>query len=119
MSEFKVLEKNEKLVSWVGVRLNSVAEGSTGFFNSIIPYFVLLQLITSSISCLVFTFIYWPQIEIISDAFVVGLVVFQAAGMYLSFGLNLKSVKAVHIHLQEIVNELGKSSDSKSKTNCI
>lgn len=111
MRKFKVLEHNEKFITCLGIRSYCFTEPTNEFFKSISSYYILWILITSVISSLVFTCLHWPQIEMITSSTMVLVGCYQASGMFMSFGLNMKKVKAVHLQLQEIINSLGNSSE--------
>lgn len=108
MSRFKVLEFNENFMVWQGIRAYRLDEDTNEFFSSFIPYFILWTLTTSVASSGTFVYIYWPDVEVISNSVMVVMGCYQTAGMFYSFGRNMLKVKAVHNHLQEIVNEQGK-----------
>lgn len=107
MKKFKVLDHNEKFIACLGIRSYCFTEPTNEFFKSISSYYILWILITSVISSSVFTCCHWPQIEMITSSTMVSMACYQASGMFLSFGLNMKKVKAVHLQLQEIINSLG------------
>lgn len=108
MLKFKVLEYNEKVMSWLGIRLFQPADKSLSFLF----YSIFLLLVTCTISCIIFIYINWPKMETIYSTIIVSIVTYQTSGMFLSFGLNTKKVSTVHLQLQDIVDEQGDYSYS-------
>lgn len=50
----------------------------------------------------------WPQLEVISASCLIISGQSQTFGMFLSFGLKMEKVKALHVKLQGIVDDDGK-----------
>lgn len=110
MSKFKVLKYNEYFMKWLGVASYDLTDKSNEFFNSILPYLILILSICYVLSSIGFTYLNWPQFEIISGSCIVALSGTQTGGMFFSFGLRMKQVKAVHLQLQQIVDSEGKKN---------
>lgn len=109
MQKFEVLEQNKRFISWFGVHSYRLTEPTNDFFMSIRPYFILCISIIGVISGTVLIFSEWPQIDKISGGTMLGVGCLQAFGALLSFGLNMKKVKKVHLQLQAIIDDQGNS----------
>lgn len=115
MSTFKVLEYNEIYMSWLGIRPNRFDKDSNDFFQSLWPYCVLSVNVCTTASSVVYVRTNWPHLDIVAQACVVCMSMIQTGGMFFSFGLNAKLVKAVHCQLQEIGDGQGDSNKNKNK----
>lgn len=109
MAKFKVLKYNENFMNWLGVRSYHLNEPINEFFSSFLPNYILLVSTVNAISSIVYTYMSWPQMEIISESIIVVLGCVEALGMFYSFGSKIKKIKAVHFGLQAIINEEGTS----------
>lgn len=103
-SKFKVLKYNEMFMNCLGVRPYRFDQDSNEFFESIRAIAVLVVSLCSTISCVTFVQQNWPHLDVVSQACVVSIAMLQSGGMFSSFGLNMKTMKAVHRELQGIVD---------------
>lgn len=97
-------------MTWFGIRSYRLTEETNEFFNSISSYLILLCTMCYVLSSIAFTYLNWPQFELISGSCIVALSGSQTGGMFLSFGLKMKKVKLVHVQLQQIVDSEGESN---------
>lgn len=102
---FKVLKYNEIFMAWVGVRAYRFTMQTNEFFTSVVPLYIIFMVIVFTTSSIVFFSLSWPKFE--SETCIVFLCGFQILGMLLSFGSKMNTIKAVHLRLQEIVDEVG------------
>lgn len=106
MVNFKVLEHNQKFLSWIGIDLHDLNEPKNTFFYSITAYYFLFTIITLTImGSALYVFEYWPQFDIISQPIMFVFGGSSSIGLILSVGINMKSVKVLHLKLQTIVDE--------------
>lgn len=102
---FKVLKNNELFMAWVGVRAYRFTERTNEFFTSFVPWYILLMVSVFTISSIVYFYMSLPRFE--SETCIVFLCGFQILGMLFSFGSEMHTIKAVHLSLQQIVDEEG------------
>lgn len=102
---FKVLKNNELFMAWVGVRAYRFTERTNEFFTSFVPWYILLMVSLFTISSIVYFYMSLPRFE--SETCIVFLCGFQILGMLFSFGSEMNTIKAVHLSLQQIVDEEG------------
>lgn len=102
---FKVLKYNEIFMAWVGVRAYRFTTQTNEFFTSVVPLYIIFMVIVFTTSSIVYFSLIWPKFE--SETCIVFLCGFQILGMLLSFGSKMNTIKAVHLRLQEIVDEEG------------
>lgn len=106
MTKFRVLKYNQDFMARFGIHSHRLTEPVNEFFRSFASYFMLFHIGIFCIgaSC---AFVY-KNINDLGLAFATCLVVvagFQAGGMFLSVGLNMTTVKTLHLKLQNIVSE--------------
>lgn len=102
---FNVLEFNQNFMARIGINSHDLTESRNEFFRSIVAYFILFNLIGwCVVSSSVFVYENIEHLDLaLQTAFVI-VAGFQAGGMFLGVGLNMKAVKTVQLRLQEIVN---------------
>lgn len=106
MKEFKVLEYNQISMRWAGIHSKDLYKPTNEFFKSFATYYILFSVISFTIgSSAVFVYKYSSNFEVVSEPSLIVIAGSQAAGMFLSVGLNMKKIKILHIKLQEIVDE--------------
>lgn len=108
MVKLKVLETNQNFINWLGVRKFNFNEDTNEFFTSFFPYYDLFITLSFVIASISFSVIHWPQMDIVCESCIVVLSGSQVSGMFFSFGMKIKKIKAVHIQLQEIINGEGR-----------
>lgn len=59
------------------------------------------------ISAMLYAYNSWPQLEIVSGSAIIGFDGLLSSGMFVSFWLKFKTVKTVHVRLQQIIDEEG------------
>lgn len=94
-------------MAWLGVRSYRFTGQTNEFFNSIIPYYLLLVGISYTLSSFVYSYMKWPRLEMMSDAILIGLGGVQIICIFFCFGSKMRTIKEVHLKLQQIVDEQG------------
>lgn len=101
-----VLKFNQNFMAHIGLNSHHLAESKNEFFRSIFAYFILFNLI---VWCVISTSVFaYQNLANLELALVTALFIvagFQSCGMFLSVGLNMTAVKALHLRLQQIVDE--------------
>lgn len=111
VNQFKVLKYHEYMLFKLGIFLNEFSQKSilkNGFFKSPIICYMLFVSMTFIISST--TYAYQNVIEFSATLraclFTIGTI--QATGMFINFGFNTSKIQAVHLKLQELVDEANK-----------
>lgn len=107
MKKFKVLERNAIFMNLLGIRAYRFDRDSNDFFQSFGPYYILFVALCAAVSSTLFIQKNWPHLDIVSPAITCFIGVLHTGSMFVSFGLNMKTVKKVHRQLQGIVDEQG------------
>lgn len=108
MTTFKVLEKIETYIAWLGVRFHRLAEHKNEFFQSFLPHYLVIVSLSAVASTGMFIYLKWPSLEIIlRTSSIVFIAMIQVTGMFVSFGSKMEQVKSMHFQLQNIANEQG------------
>lgn len=110
MAKFRVLAYNQIFLSFLGIRFDRSTQETSEFFTTILPYCFLFVSISGLISSSVFIYMNRAHLENVFQSSIVFIAMLQSGGMFISFGLKIKQVKAVHFHLQDFVNEQGDQS---------
>lgn len=106
MERIKVFELNQYVMEILGIHSHRLDEPSNEFYSSIMPYyFVCFDVVFLTISSAVFAVQNIDKLTLALQnvSLVVGGI--QSAGMYISIGINMLKVKALHLKLQEVVNK--------------
>lgn len=106
-STLKVLKYNEKYITLMAIDIEKFGEEknlSSIFIRSWLLSVPIL-FIMSAVMC---TYVNWPNMEICTMSSVWIFAGSQSSGMFLSFVLELNSVKSLHIQLQQFIAEQGK-----------
>lgn len=107
MKSLNVLKYNQKLMAAIGIYSHHLTGPGNEFFKSMVTYyclFVVLGLFIMSSGS--FAFKNMEQFMDALEAMSMVIVGIQCGGMHLSIGLNMKAVKALHLKLQGIVDEI-------------
>lgn len=106
MAKFKVLKLNQTYLTRIGIHCQQPDEQTNVFFRTFTAYYYLFTIFSFTItSSAVFAYKNWPQMDIISEPCLIVIAGLQVIGMYLSVGINIRKVKALHNELQEIVDK--------------
>lgn len=106
LEKFKVLEYNQISMGWLGIHSKNLNEPTNEFYSSFIAFYVLFNVVSFTImSSAVYMYLNINHFEIISESGLVAIAGVQAAGMFLSIGMNLNKIKRLHLTLQEIVDK--------------
>lgn len=101
---FKVLEYNQMIMARIGIHSHNLDDPSNEFYTNFISYYFLFVIIFLIFGSIVFVCINWPQYNVISDPCLIAVGCMQVGGMFLGFGLKMKTVKQLHLELQEFVD---------------
>lgn len=114
MAGFKVLQSNQHLMARLGINSYCLRSLKNEFFHSI-PAFCItfITIAFTIISCAVFIYENISNYESVIDAAMCGFAGMQGCGMFISIGLNMKNVKALHLKLQEIVDTISLADDDE------
>lgn len=104
--KFHVLKFNQNLMARIGINSHHLTGSKNEFLRSFAVYYILFNLIALCIiSSTVFAYQNSDHIEVALLTILVIVAGFQSSGMFLSVGLNIQTVKTLHLRLQEIVND--------------
>lgn len=106
-SKLKVLKYNEKYITLMAIDIEKYGE-EKNLFSMFIRSWLLSVPILFIMSAVICTYINWPNMEICTMSSVWIFAGSQSSGMFLSFVLELDSVKSLHIQLQQFIAEQGK-----------
>lgn len=106
MLPFKVLKYNQALMAKIGIYSYRLTEPTNEFFNSSSTYFILFHVIVFVlIGGIVYATNNVSDFTIVLETCVTIIGGIQCGGMYLSIGLKMRKVKALHLKLQKIVDD--------------
>lgn len=105
MAKFKVLKYNQTLMSWQGIHSMNLTQPTNEFHRSLSSYYIAFTLFAFVITSAVRIYGYWPAIELILKPCSVAFGGVQCVGMFISIGLQMKRIKALHLELQRIIDE--------------
>lgn len=109
MAKFKVLKYNQMLMSWQGIHSHRLSEPTNEFHRSLSSYYVVFTLFAFVIASAVRIHSYWPEVEPILKPCSVAFGGVQCVGMFISIGLQMNRIKALHLELQRIIDKGEKS----------
>lgn len=90
----------------IGIYSYNLNEPKNEFLRSIAAYYFLFTMTVFSVGgSAVFTCKHWPQFDLISQPLMFVFGCSGTTGLMLSVGLNMKSVKSLHLKLQQIVDK--------------
>lgn len=113
MSKFKVLHHNQKIMARLGINSHSLRSLTNEFFHSFSAFCITsITIIFTIISCIVFIYENITNYESVIDAAMCSFAGLQGCGMFISIGLNMKNVKALHLKLQEIIDNISDNDDN-------
>lgn len=106
MAKFNVLESNQAYMAWLGIYSYHLTEPSNEFFKSIVACFFMFNSSVMIIgSSILFIIKYISEVQAVLGAFKIAISGIQCGGMHFSVGIKMKLVKALHLKLQQIVDE--------------
>lgn len=104
--QFTVLKYNQICMSWCGIYSDHLKEPSNEFFKSFATYWTLVSMVLAIVSSA------WYIVENRTihvkeslGAFKIAFAAFQSTGMFLSIGMKMIDIKALHLELQKIVDK--------------
>lgn len=112
MAKFKVLKYNQILMSWQGIHSHRLTEPTNDFHKSIGSYYVTFILFAFIITSFVTIYNNWPNVDMILKPCSVAFGGVQCVGMFICIGIQMKTIKALHLELQSIV-DAGKEAAHK------
>lgn len=105
MKKFKVLKHTEYALVKVGI--HSTQNDINSFYHSFAPYsYILFILITYVMSCSVFIYQNKSDFDVVLRTSTVIVGASQAIGMFFSYGIRARKIQALHLKLQEIVENV-------------
>lgn len=105
MVKFKVLKYNQIFMSWLGIHSKHLNEPTNEFFKSFRSYYVLIIMTIAILSCGRYFFTNLSEVQMALGALKIGWAGVQCIGMFIGIGLKMEQIKAMHLKLQEIVDE--------------
>lgn len=106
MPKFNVLQNNQSLMAKLGIYSYRLKEPTNEFYKSLSTYYMLICIVTCSIgSSVAYVIQNISQFSSVLETCKILIISVQYAGMFLNFGLQMKKIKALHLHLQGIVNK--------------
>lgn len=106
MEKLKVMELNQISMSWIGIHSMHLDEPSNEFFKSISAYCILFCTVFFFIgSSAAFVYEFSSDFVLVSEPLLIVIAGLQCFGMFVSVGFNMKTIKLLHIKLQEIIDE--------------
>lgn len=107
MVKFEVLKTNKSLMYSLGIHSNRLSEPTSEFSTSIkAHYFLFILFFCCLLPSLMFIHENMTQFELTLDALLIIIATTQSGGMFLNVGLQMKTVKQLHLKLQSIVDEI-------------
>lgn len=108
MAKFRVLKSNQDIMARFGIHSHRLTEPVNEFFRSIMTYFMLFHIGALCIgSSCVFIHQHRSDLELALATCSIVVAGFQCGGMFLSVGLKMITIKALHLKLQDVVNKGG------------
>lgn len=105
MAKFKVFEYNQALMACLRSHSDGFARSSIEFFTSFGTCYVLFYVVGFVvISSVVFAYKNWPQSELLLGPCFIIIAGLQGSGMFIYFGLGMRTINVVNRKLQEIVD---------------
>lgn len=106
MEKFEVLMYNQMLMSKIGIYSYHLTDQTNEFFKSFATYYMLFSVfVIDTAASAMGIYENKDNLELVLEATLTVIAGIQCGGMYLSIGFNMKSVKALHLILQGIVDE--------------
>lgn len=107
MAKFKVLKYNQTYMTHLGLysNLNRLTEPTNELFKSFFYYYVSLTSAVSLFGGAAFIMENLSEVKASLGAFKIAFSAIQCYGMFLGIGLNVIIVKALHLKIQQIVDE--------------
>lgn len=105
MEKLKVLKYNQAYMTHLGLYSNHLTKPTNELFKSLFYYYVSLTSTASLLGGAAFIYENPNDVKPALGAFKIAFSAIQCYGMYLGIGLNVIIVKALHLKIQQIVDE--------------
>lgn len=105
MSKFKVLKYNQSVMARIGIYPNNIAEPTNSLLIPIAFYYVLFNFLITVISSAVLISKNLSDFKIVIDGSILIVGSSQCFGEYFFIGLKMNKAKALHLDLQDFVDE--------------
>lgn len=105
MAKFKVFKYNQAYLARLGVYSDAITEPTNEFFKSIAAYYILIVGMCTITSSAVYVYANTDKFGDTLDPCSIVISGITCACMYLNIGLKMIKAKALHIKLQDIVDE--------------
>lgn len=102
MSKFNVLKYNQAFMAWLGIYSHNLLEPTNEFFKSFVAYFIVINLLTGLYGSAAFA---EKNRSALLSAMKICMAAVQSIGSFLNIGLKMRKIKALHLALQQFVNE--------------
>lgn len=104
MEKCRVLEMSQAFMARLGIYSYRLTEPINEFFASFSTYYILYNLTFTWISSVTFLYQSSSELKITLQLWLIIIGAFQCSGMFLSVGIKMKQVKALHLKLQGLVD---------------
>lgn len=106
MSKFKVLKNNQAYMAWLGIYSHDLLEPTNEFFKSFSSYYILIFMLIALWGSAVFIQENWSvQVKPTLGAIKISFTAAQVFSSFSSVGINMNKIKALHLGLQQIVDD--------------
>lgn len=106
MSKIHVLRNNQIYMSFLGLYSYNLEEPTNEFFRTFGSYYVVFTLLLCSYGCGAFVSKNWSvNVSGSLGAIKIGFAMIQSVGSFVNIGLNKRHIKAIHLELQQSVDE--------------
>ncbi|XP_031637097.1 uncharacterized protein LOC116349691 [Contarinia nasturtii] len=103
--KFKVLKHNQTLMAWLGIHSYRLTEPSNEFYKSFGTYYILISIVSVFLISSTYTALFSTDFQTVIQAWLLVVAGIQSGGMFISIGLEMKTIKRLQIKLQEIVDK--------------
>lgn len=105
MTKFKVLKSNQTYMTYLGVYTKRLTEPINELHKSIFCYCLFVIMSISATGCATFIYRDPTNVKAALRATKTCCGIFQCTGMFIGVGCKMIKVKALHLRLQQIVDE--------------
>lgn len=106
MTKLHVFKSNQAIMTRLGLYSYNLTDPRNEFFHSFISYYLLCQMgIFTVTGSFAFVFINWPQLDVVAQPFAIAFGASVCFCTYLCTGLKMKTIKLLHLKLQEMVDK--------------
>lgn len=103
--KFKVLKHNQSLMAWLGIHSYRLTEPSNEFYKSFGTYYILISIVSVFLISSAYTALFSSDFQTVIQAWLLVVAGIQSGGMFISIGLEMKTIKRLQLKFQEIVDK--------------